>query len=211
MRTDQQYTGTFDRNLSGGKLRDGTIWKEHYMAWTSGSSELDRYNMLTETQSTVGIGAPGGSTADAWGASWENEGMFTRNNDGTLFSFATETYGSWSGTFPSNHHQQKTLHSKLNFTWAGNEGSYAGGANFRRTNWITRSTSGSYVKPVNGGEENFTMGQDHGYQLGCFNGAQNNLSFRWNYVTEAGFQGGTSMEPKGKAGSSSGLGAWRDN
>ena len=87
MRTDQQYTGAFARNLSGDKLRDGTVWREHYMAWTSGSAELDRFNMLTETQSTVGIGAPAGSTADAWGMSWENEGMFTRNNDGTLFDF----------------------------------------------------------------------------------------------------------------------------
>ena len=211
MRTDQQYTGAFARNLSGDKLRDGTVWKEHYMAWTSGSAELDRFNMLTETQSIVGIGAPAGSTADAWGMSWENEGMFTRNNDGTLFDFATETYGTWVGTFPSVHHQQKSMNSKLNFCWAGNEGSYAGGTQFRRTNWITRSTSGTYAKPISGGEENFTMGQDHAYQLGCFNGAQNNESFRWNYYTESGFTGGVSMQPKGKAGSSSGLGAWRDN
>ena len=137
--------------------------------------------------------------------------MFTRDNDGTLFDFTTETYGTWSGTYPSNHHQQKSMNSKLNYCWAGNEGGYASGANFRRTNWTTRSTASTYAKPVNGGEENFTMGQDHAYQLGCFNGAQNNLSFRWNYYTESGFQGGTSMEPKGKAGSSSGLGAWRDN
>ena len=59
------------------------------------------------------------------------------------------------------------------------------------------------------GEENYTMGNDHQYMLGQYNGLQNNLSWRFNYATEQGFQGGASMEPKGKAGASSGTCAWR--
>ena len=54
-----------------------------------------------------------------------------------------------------------------------------------------------------------TMGQDHQYMIGMYNGLQNNLSWRFNYASEQGFQGGTSMEPKGKAGASSGTCAWR--
>ena len=124
----------------------------------------------------------------------------------------TETYHTWHGTQPSNHPQQKSIPSKLNYCWAGNEGTYAGGNSFRRTNFITHQTAGTYSKPRgNCGEENFGSGQDHAYCLGEFNGAQNNNSFRWNFYTETGPTGGYTMEPKGKAGSSSGSCGWRDN
>jgi hypothetical protein len=52
------------------------------------------------------------------------------------------------------------------------------------------------------------MGQNHQYMLGMYNGAQNNISWRFNYATESGFQGGASMEPKGKGGASSGVCSW---
>lgn len=211
MRTEQQYQGNFSRNMNGGRLRDGGVYKEHYVAWMSGGSSLDRFNLLTETIQT-GFAQVAGTTRDMWGMSWENEGLFYWENDSRLFNFATETQTTWSGTQPSNHPQQKSQPSKLNYCWAGNEGSYAGGYNLRRTNFITRQTAGTYGKPVgNSGEENMDLGQDHGYMLGMFNGAQNNISWRWNYYTETGFTGGYQMEPKGKAGSSSGSCGWRDN
>ncbi len=75
----------------------------------------------------------------------------------------------------------------------------------------TNSTSGTIGKPVgNSGEENFSMGQDHQYMTGMFNGLQNNISWRFNYGSESGFQGGSSMEPKGQAGQSSAVCAWRE-
>ena len=211
MRTEQQYQGNFFRNMDGGRLRDGGTYKEHYMAWATGGSNLTRFNLILET-ATTGQGLPAGSTTDMWGMSWEDEGLFYWSNDSRLWNFATETYHSWSGTQPSNHPQQKSIPSKLNYAWAGTNGSYSGGYAFRRTNWITRTTSGSYNKPHgNCGEENFGSGQDHAYMLGQYNGQQNNLSFRWNFYTETGPTGGYTMEPKGKAGSSSGSCGWRDN
>ena len=69
---------------------------------------------------------------------------------------------------------------KLNFCWAGNQGSYNGGNSFRRTSFVTRQTSGTYSKPrANCGEENFACGQDWGYMIGNYDGAQNNGSFKW--------------------------------
>ena len=211
MRTEQQYTGTFTRSMAGGRMRDGGVYKEHYMAWATGGSSLFRLNMITEV-ATSGQGLPAGSTTDMWGMSWENEGLFYWSNDSRLWNFATETQISWLGTQPANHPQQKSISSKLNYCWAGNNGSYNGGYNFRRTNFITRQTSGSYTKPQgNCGEENFDSGQDHSYCLGQYNGSQNNETFRWNYYTETGPSLGYAAQPKGKAGSSSGSCGWRDN
>jgi len=213
MRTEVQYNGGFSRNLNGGRLRDGGVFMEHYKAWMTGGSSLDRMDLLTETLTTsIAAGLPGGTTTDMWGMSWEHEGIFFWSNDKRLFNMPTETYINYNSGNPSNHPQQKSVQSKLNYNWAGNEGSYNGGYNLRRTNMITRTTSGTYGKPRgNCGEENFTMGQDHQYMLGEYNGAQNNNSWRWNYYTESGFGGGYQMEPKGKGGSSSGICFWRDN
>jgi hypothetical protein len=54
------------------------------------------------------------------------------------------------------------------------------------------------------------MGQDHQYMLGMYNGAQNNIAWKFMYASESGAQGGASMEPKGKPGASSGHCSWRD-
>ena len=212
MRTEQQYAGSFGRTLTGDRSNDGGTYQETNYAWISGGSALNKFNFNTEVVSTSAAGLPAGSTTNMWGMSWENEGLFYWENDSRLWNFATETYSSWSGTQPSNHHQQKSIPSKLNYCWAGNEGSYNAGSNFRRTNFITRQTAGTYAKPLgNMGEENYTSGQDHAYCLGEYDGLQNNNSFRWNFYTETGPVGGASMQPKGHAGSSSGSCGWRDN
>jgi hypothetical protein len=76
---------------------------------------------------------------------------------------------------------------------------------------ITSTTSGTVGKPrTNCGEENLTVGQDWQYCLGEYNGAQNNGSWKFFYATETGVSGASTMEPKGKGGSSSGACGWRD-
>lgn len=212
MRTESQYNGAYSRNLNGGRLRDGGTFHEHYTCWMTGGSSLDKMQLTTETLTTNSGGLPAGSTTDMWGMSYEMEGLHYWSNDSRVWNFFNETHISWNGTQPSNHPQQKAVQSKLGNNWAGNEGSYNGGYNLRRTNMYTRQTAGTYGKPRgNCGEENFTMGQDHQYCLGEYNGAQNNGAWRWNYYTESGFSGGYTMEPKGKGGSSSGVCWWRDN
>jgi hypothetical protein len=210
MRTEQNYTGLQSRTLSENGLNTGTIFKEHYTAWNigGGRGNLTKFNLINEVivQTTAGW-----SSTAQWGMSWENEGLMYWENDSRLFNFVTESNTTWSGTQPSNHHQQKAVQSKLNYAWAGNEGSYSGGTNLRRTNFVTRTTAGTYAKPrANCGEENFTLGQDWQYMLGNYDGAQNNGSWKWYYYTETGVNTSSTTEPKGKAGSSSGHCVWRD-
>jgi len=209
MRTEQQTTD-ISRSLAVNRHNFGTMFQEHYYAFLGGGglSNLEEYNLTTKTY----IGQLGATslTGSAWGMSTETYGIHYNGGSSNTFTFATRTIASRGGTQPGNSHQQKSVQSKGEYAWAGNEGSYASGNTFRRTNWTTNSTTVNQSKPVtNSGEENFTMGQDHQYMLGMFNGLQNNISWRFNYATESGFQGGSSMEPKGKAGSSSGACAWR--
>lgn len=209
MRTEQQATD-ISRTLAHSRHNFGGVFQEHYYAWMSGgpSDQIEEYNLTTKTY----IGVSGTyATGNLWGMSHENYALLYSSNTATNWTFATRTTSARGGTTPSNHHQQKSVQSKLTYGWAGNEGSYAGGNNMRRTNMITNSTSGTVAKPItNSGEENFTMGQDHQYMLGMFNGAQNNLSWRFNYATESGFTGGASMQPKGHDGMSSAVCGWTD-
>jgi hypothetical protein len=46
--------------------------------------------------------------------------------------------------------------------------------------------------------------------IGMYNGLQNNISWRFNYATESGFQAGSTLEPKGNAGMSSATNHWRE-
>lgn len=208
MKTETQASD-ISRSLALSRHVFGGVFQEHYATWFAGGSDgrIEEYNLTTKTLTgTIGATTYGGNT---WGMSHENFGVFYTGNDGQTFTFATRAISARGGTTVANHHQQKSVNSKWLYSWAGNEGSYSGGFNFRRTTWSTNTTSGTISKPVgNCGEENFTLGQDHQYMLGQYNGAQNNISWRFNYATESGFQGGVSMEPKGKGGASSGVGSW---
>jgi len=201
----------------GNRFRFGAIFQEHYYAWVSGGGaggNWEEFNLTAEVMNgTVGTAWTTGNT---WAGSHETFGiLWTGNTSEQRFNFATrQNFGRGYTTGVSNNHQQKSVQSKQltgNSLWCGNEGSYSGGYNLRRTNMTSDTTSGTVSKPVgNCGEENYTMGQDHQYMLGQYNGLQNNISWRFNYGTESGFQGGSTMEPKGHAGSSSGHCWWRD-
>lgn len=211
MRTETQYLGSFSRTLNYAKYNTGTVFKEHYVAWNTGGggSNIDEYNLTTETKIQDIAGFYSGA---CWGMSTENYGIIFWENDDRMFTFATRTFAvRTSATKASNHSQQKSVNSKVGYGWAGNEGDYAGGNNYRRTNFTTNVSALNLAKPVtNSGEENYTMGQEYQYCLGMYNGLQNNISWKFNYSTETGAQGSSTMEPKGKAGASSGSTAWRD-
>ncbi len=212
MRTETQYANQTAMNLANSRGQAGGVFQETYKAWIGGggTTTIEEFNLTTETRSTA-FSATLGWSGDAWAMSHETFGIFYYSGSHQNFTFATTTISARGGTIPSAHEQQKSVQSKFSYGWAGNEGSYNGGNSFRRTNFITNSTSGTVGKPVtNSGEENFTMGQDWQYMLGMYNGAQNNISWRFNYYSESGFQGSSTMEPKGKAGSSSGACCWRD-
>ena len=212
MRTETQYNGSFSRTLNYNRSNSGTIFQEHYVAWCTGGggTNIDEYNLVTETK-TIDIG--GFSTTGMWGMSHENYGIWHWEEDSRHFTFATRQTMVRYGTQVGAHSQQKSTQTKQFNCYAGHEGSYNGGNNFRRTNMYTNTSGGTVAKPSqNSGEENYCLGQDWNYTIGLYNGSgQVNVSFRFNYATEAGYTGGTSMEPKGHAGASSAHSCWRDN
>ena len=210
MRTEQNMTD-IGRSMNYNRIRFGCAFQEdsHAFIHGGGRSEIEEYNMITKTpKSNTGSTY---TTANAWAMSHENFAILFTSNDNRNWTFATRTLTARGGTTVSAHHQQKSVQSKNASAYAGAQGSYNGGFTYRITNMITNTTSGSINKMIgNSGEENYTMGQDHTYMLGMYNGLQNNLSARFNYQTETSFQGASSMEPKGKAGMSSAVCGWTD-
>lgn len=192
--------------------------KEQTYAWATPfggtTSTLLKFNFATKTWSTAtasygrtdGAGT-GGSTIYGEFTGW-NWGDGNSSSYSMKLVFATETQSS--GAFFGNYGQQKGISSKVNFGYAGNEGDYAGGNNFRKWNFTTESIVSYPGKPIgNSGEENFDMGQDHQYMLGMYNGTQNNRSWRFNYSTDSGFEGSSTMQSKGVSGRSSAYSAQR--
>jgi hypothetical protein len=182
------------------------------MAYVFGNSTtISKFNLATEGfAGTIGSSALNDSNAghhygENYGYVWNGSGTTTK------FTYATEAQSGVASA--ANHHQQKGHSSKIGFGWAGNEGSYNGGNAFRKWNYATDSVVSNHSKPIaNSGEENLDMGQAHAYMLGMFDGAQNNRAWRWNYSTDSGFEGSSTMQPRGSgiSGRSSGACAWRD-
>ena len=181
-----------------------------YYTGANGSNVIRRFNTVTETSDN----AYGLSTSypNLAAASWTGEGstglqdeLFGVWFNGTSrlrFTFATETQASVSASYGASSQQRGTM-TKLGFGYAGNEGSYNNGFNFRKTNLITDAQVSVMAKPIgDSGEENFIMGQSHTLMLGMYGApgpTQSNRSWRWNYATDSGFEGGASMQPTGTA------------
>lgn len=173
-----------------------------------GVSNCFRFTASTNSFATLG----GGNDGHAAGVSGENKGIWWGHggtNQNRSINFSTEaqaTIGMQGGA----HGQQKGMPAKTGFGYGGNEGTYAGGYNFRKIN-ITNETYSTVAKMWgNCGEENFGMTQDNGYMLGQYDDqiGQNNRCGRHVYATDAGTQLGTSIQ--GNGGASSGHAFWRD-
>ena len=225
MRTDSAFTTQGGSNMGVSRGHMGAVYKEHLSTWITGggSDTVERFDTVTEMMQTrpglnTTAGQAGGTAGGPWGTSAENYGTWYMGEgySGTTycwnFTFASETLLARAGTQPGDHFQQKNISSKLVHGYIGNNGSWAGGYTYRRTNHLTdTTTSGSYMNKAysNCGEENYTLGNDKSYMLGQYNGLQNNLSAKFVYASETQTTGASSMEPKGPAGRSSGFGAWR--
>jgi uncharacterized membrane protein len=172
-----------------------------------GVNNCFRFTASTNAFATLG----GGNDGNAAAISGENKGIWwgTGTNANRRIVFSTEAQAT-IGIAAGAHGQQKGMPAKTGFGYGGNEGTYAGGYNFRKTN-ITNETYGTVAKMWgNCGEENFGMSQDNGYMLGQYDDSigQNNRCGRHVYATDVGSQLGTTVQ--GHAGASSGHGFWRD-
>jgi hypothetical protein len=173
-----------------------------------GSAAIMKFNFTTGAWMSS-LGAAYGNNSQTMSAFYhEKYGYHYGDDNGVRLTFATETQAQ----SPCNgvHGQQKAISSKLTYLYAGNEGNYAGGYNLRRFNVVTETNVGNVTKPIgNCGEEDFDMGQNWQYMLGNYNGEQNNRSWRFNYATDSGYEGGGSMQSKGVPGRSSAVSTQR--
>lgn len=183
----------------------GTVWDSEFKyAWINGegSGQTRRWSIATESvQSDRG----GGWNSHAAGFAGETRGTWWDNGGYTAYiTYATESQ-SGSASNAGAHGQQKGLSSKNGKGYGGNEGSYSGGYNLRITNDVTGDRITTITKPAaNCGEENYGHGQDKGYMLACYDGAQNNRAFILFYATDSGYETGATSQTKGKGGASSG-------
>ena len=198
----------------------GTLFKETEFAYIFGGSvaTVEKFNLTNETMYTTYY--PGGSpyvttttsitsSLGASGFSEENYGYGYGSESGNKCFFATDIFITTTHWGVSG--QQKGISSKVGKGYCGNEGTYNGGYNLRRWDMFTETNIGNVAKPEgNTGEENFTMGQDHQYMLGNYNGVQNNNSWKFTYATDTGVSNPAGLSPGVNAGTSSGHCGWRN-
>jgi hypothetical protein len=210
MANDTKYTHQLKFNITIPRGDLGTMHKETEFSYmfTGGSSTVEKFDLSNETimtgfnLTTINGGDGGGAFSD------ENFGYGWTTGAGIKMSFASETFTSsaqWGA-----HSQQKGISSKVGKGYAGNEGDYAGGYNLRRWSNANDTNIGNVVKPhPNCGEENFTLGQDHQYMLGNYDGQQNNTSWKFFYATDTGTTSVSGLAPGVNGGTSSGHCGWR--
>jgi hypothetical protein len=211
MRTENKSNS--GQNGSGSSLNSGgTTFNERNYAYSMGGGVGQWYKWQFSTETWINTHGSGyndnqsGHSGDQRGIQW-GEGQQTQRVYFPNDSIANMGYSAGA------HGQQKGLSAKWGYGYAGNEGNWAGGNNYRKCQHNSESSAGTFGRPGGWGmgEENHVMGQDWGYMLGQHDpSGQNNRSYRWNYSTDSGYVGGGSMEPKGQAGCSSGWGGWKD-
>jgi len=206
-------------DLTNARDQPGTLFQETLFAWIFGGAvaAVEKFNFTNETMygnlynaytSTNVQYSSITSSLGAAGFSDENYGYGYGSESGMKLFFATDTMNvkqQWGASG-----QQKGISSKVGKGYAGNEGTYNGGYNLRRWDYATETNIGNVAKPYpNCGEENFTMGQDHQYMIGNYDGLQNNGSWKFYYGTDTGSSSVSGLNPTTHGGMSSGHCGWR--
>ena len=215
MFTESSYSLTTAMNMIQARNDSGTMFYEHNYAWITGGgySNVDKFNFWTETMasSTFTGGIAGDDQGGVSTHSDQYTGYFGDSDENSKLAFLTDTISTATSNTFIWRGQQKGISSKLRKGYCGNEGSYSGGYNLRRWHYPSDSAMGTVGKPqTNCGEENYTMGQDHQYMLGNYDGAQNNENWKWYYATDSGTANVNGLSPTAQAGQSSGHCGWRE-
>ena len=211
MVTETNYAHQTKFDLANARDNLGTVFQETEFAWMFGGSvaTVEKFNLTNESMYantwssiTSSLGCSAFSDLN-WGYVYGSE-------SGVKIQFATDTIFAAQQWAPSG--QQKGISSKLGFGFCGNEGTYNGGYNLRTWYLANESNIGTVSKPhANCGEENFTMGQDWQYMIGCYDGTgQTNNSWKFTYATRTGSENPSGLAPTAHAGQSSGHFGWRN-
>lgn len=215
MATESAIAYSSSNNMSTARQDAGVAFKENEYVHICSQSNTDKFNFTTEVSalsglSTIANGLGGGVQA----ITSDKEALLYGDGTSIAIQFATDTTSAdrtqTTTAVAGANNQQKAINSKLYKGYAGNEGTYNGGYNFRRTDMTTNTTQGTVAKVEgNTGEENFDMGQDQQYMLGNYNGAQTNNGHKFFYATDAGFTLGAGSVRTGVPGGSSGATGWK--
>ena len=204
--TSKSHNSVF--NTYSDRNDSGTSFKETYLSFHGGGDRtgMEVFNLCTEArQSSNGGDLRSGSTNSAFsdkdqGYHWADSAGWKVNHQ----TFSVSGSSHWSA-----HGQQKGQPTKIRVGYCGNEGSYNGGYNLRRWNLTNDSNTGTFSKHrANCGEENFIMGQDWGYMIGNYDGAQNNGTWQQYFHTDTRTDH-SGLQPTANAGQSSGHCGWR--
>jgi hypothetical protein len=177
------------------------------MAWIIGNQTLfDKHNLVTETMYSAGMGGSGGTAGD-FIATWYGEyyGWVKHSYEGNRnlkLEFSTETWSA-GGLTVGTDGWGKALPTKDGYAYVKNGGNIVNGI------YKVNDTTGSNIRTDltapdgNAGEENYQTGQNWGYCLGHYNGAQNNNTYKVTHATDSLVSLGATAQPKGHDGMSS--------
>lgn len=170
-----------------------------------GTSATDKHNYVTETMYTSGgVGNNPSVSAQQVAVLFGEFKGWAAASAVACLDFATETWTnggmSWTGT--DGH--SKGLSTKHGHGYGKNAGNTAT-TTVSKYSDVTGATinASAATTPNSSGEENFQVGQNWGYCLGHYDGAQNNLTYKQNYLTDSITAMGSDTQPKGHDGMSS--------
>ena len=196
---------------------------------TNGDS-VEKYTYSTETMSNLGNILGISSAGEAITGSDELYGLWNLGSVSATAATKKMTYStdavSTYGVALNTSTQMKSLSTKYGFVYAGQGTGYGDGdqavsdnSNMTKTIFATQeqfTIARGYTGATNAtgggasGEEIFVMGQDRGWAIGIYDGAQNNRSYRIIYAIDYGSMSADATFRKGTSGSSSGTGGQRD-
>lgn len=168
-----------------------------------GSTTTDKHNYVTEVMYAVGSAPAGYKSGTSYGqvACWNGPTKgWLYQSGGASFTFATETWVS-GGVSVGTDGWGKALSTKHGHAYVKNGGNIVTGA--YKINDSTGANIRTDLNFDNSGEENYQTGQDWGYCVGHYNGAQNNNTYKVHSVTDAYTVLGADSQPKGHDGMSS--------
>jgi hypothetical protein len=176
------------------------------MAWILCTSNIvDKHNLATEVMYAAGSGGANVGTAGDWVCAWYGEfyGWVKQSSSGNRnhkIEFSTETWSA-AGLTVGTDGWGKALKTKEGYAYVKNFGNISASA--YKINDSTGVNIRTDLSFNNAGEENYQTGQNWGYCLGEYNGAQNNNTYKVTHGTDAYTVLGSSSQPKGHDGVSS--------
>ena len=168
-----------------------------------GSTATDKHNYITEVMYAAGSAPAGYKSGTSYGqvACWNGATKgWLYQSGGASFTFATETWVS-GGVSVGTNGWGKALSTKHGHAYVKNGGNTVTGA--YKINDSTGANIRTDLNFDNSGEENYQTGQDWGYCVGHYNGAQNNNTYKVHSVTDVYTVLGADSQPKGHGGMSS--------